>query len=509
MNTRLAVLALATAALAACEPNPSVTGPAAALQAARAADVSAAVSDAGAVYTLTNQVGGNAVAVFARGADGRLSAAGAVSTGGTGTGASLGSQSAVTLSDDGRWLFAVNAGSNDVSVFSVSPAGGLALASRTASGGTLPISLTVHGNVLYVLNAGGTGNISGLAVGTSGALTAIAGTTLPLSGSNVGPAQVSFRPDGRRLVVTEKNTNQLDVYAVDANGVASGPTTTASAGGTPFGFSFGHRNELFVSEATGSASSYELDATGGVSLVSGAVLTHQGAPCWAVVTNDGRIGFTGNGAGSVSAFAIAPDGAIGLVDANGGTALIGTDRHGDRGRTHRGDPALRAGARRGRHAGTGTDQHQLAQQRQASAACGAPGPGSAAQLLGVHLRQLHADRAVARGLRSAVSGARAHDRRHSHARVPALRRRARQRQPRPGARPPGHHPSQRAGQRPPHLGRVQHPLLAELRADRQGGDDSLHRVWRVPSQRRRLPGMGPAHPAAARRIASCSLTPPT
>src|SRR2546430_10024943 len=70
MTPRLAVLALATAALAACEPNPSVTGPAAALQAARAADVSAAVSDPGAVYTLTNQVGGNAVAVFARGADG-------------------------------------------------------------------------------------------------------------------------------------------------------------------------------------------------------------------------------------------------------------------------------------------------------------------------------------------------------------------------------------------------------------------------------------------------------
>src|SRR2546430_12642813 len=293
LTVALAVLALATGALAGCGPDPSVRGPAAALQAAGAADVSAAVSDPGAVSTLTNQVGGNAVAVFARGADGRLTAAGTVSTGGTGTGASLGSQSAVTLSDDGRWLFAVNAGSNDVSVFSVSPPG-LALASRTASGGTLPISLTVHGNVLYVLNAGGTGNISGFAVGTSGALTAIAGTTRPLSGSNVGPAQVSFSPDGRRLVVTEKNTNQLDVYAVDANGVASGPTTTASAGGTPFGFSFGHRNELFVSEATGSASSYELDATGGVSLVSGAVLTHQGAPCWAVVTNDGRIGFTGD-----------------------------------------------------------------------------------------------------------------------------------------------------------------------------------------------------------------------
>src|SRR5438876_11270017 len=264
MNTRLAVLALATAALAACEPNPSVTGPAAALQAARDAGASAALADPGAVYTLTNQVGGNAVAVFARGADGRLTAAGTVSTGGTGTGASLGSQSAVTLSDDGRWLFAVNAGSNDVSVFSVSPGGGLALASRTASGGTLPISLTVHGNVLYVLNAGGTGNISGLAVGTSGALTAIAGTTLPLSGSNVGPAQVAFSPDGRRLVVTEKNTNLIDVYAVGRSGLASGPVSAASAGATPFGFAFGPRNLVFVSEAAdpGSASSYMLGRGG-------------------------------------------------------------------------------------------------------------------------------------------------------------------------------------------------------------------------------------------------------
>lgn len=322
MNTRLAVLTLAAATLAACEPNHTLTGPAAALQAQRDANVSADFSGPGAVYTLTNQVSGNAIAVFSRGADGRLTAAGTVATGGLGTGASLGSQGAVALSNDGRMLFAVNAGSNDVSVFNVGPAG-LTLASRTSSGGTLPISLTVHGNVLYVLNAGGTGNISGFAVGTDGVLTAIASATLPLSGSNVGPAEVQFSPDGSHLVVTEKNTNLLDVYAVDANGAASWLTTTASAGGTPFGFAFGLRNDLFVSEAAGSASSYVLDASGTPVLASGAVSTHQGAPCWAVVTQDGRFGFTGNGAGSVSAFTIAPDGAISLVDATGGTALIG------------------------------------------------------------------------------------------------------------------------------------------------------------------------------------------
>jgi len=322
MTRHFAFIALAAVALAACEQNRSLTSPAASLQAARDADVTGDLAGPGAVYTLTNQVGGNAVAAFTRGADGRLASAGSVATGGTGTGASLGSQGAVSLSNDGRRLFAVNAGSNDVSVFAVSPTG-LALASRTASGGTLPISLTVHGNVLYVLNAGGSGNISGFTLGASGDLTPIAGATLPLSGSTVGPADVQFSPDGSRLVVTEKNTNLLDVYAVDANGVASGPTTTASAGGTPFGFAFGLRNDLFVSEAAGSASSYVLDASGTPALVSGPVSTHQGAPCWAVVTADGRLGFTGNGAGSVSAFAIAPDGAIRLVDANGGTALIG------------------------------------------------------------------------------------------------------------------------------------------------------------------------------------------
>src|SRR5712691_8372979 len=134
MTKHFAFLALATAALAACEQNRGITDPAAAiassLQAQHNSDGSDGSDGPGAVYTLTNQVAGNAVAVFTRGADGRLTAAGTVATGGAGTGASLGSQSAVSLGNDGRRLFAVNPGSNDFSVFVVSPAG-LALASRT------------------------------------------------------------------------------------------------------------------------------------------------------------------------------------------------------------------------------------------------------------------------------------------------------------------------------------------------------------------------------------------
>ena len=324
MNKLWAIGALAFG-VAACSQGGSIAGPAvdrAPQILARAAKDDGA-DEPGAVYTLTNQVTGNAVAVLARAADGTLTAAGSFATGGIGTGVGLGSQGAVTLSNDGRLLFAVNAGSSDVSVFRVS-SDGLSLLSRTPSGGSQPTSVTVSGSVVYVLNAGGAGNISGFTVSNSGELTPIPGSTKSLSNAAAGPAQVSFSPDGRQLVVAEKATSRLDVYPVDESGVAGDRTSFASAGGTPFGFAFGLHNVLFVSEASapGSASSYTLSRGGALQLVSGVVVTHQGAPCWAVVTNNGRFGFTGNGSGSVSAFSIAPDGTISLVAPNGASAVI-------------------------------------------------------------------------------------------------------------------------------------------------------------------------------------------
>jgi 6-phosphogluconolactonase len=320
MNKLWIVAALA--ALAACSQDRNVTGIAADRRIDVARDAEP-LDGPGAVYALTNQVNGNAVAMYARATDGTLSWIGSVATGGLGAGSGLGSQGAIALSDDGRWLFAVNAGSNDISAFRVTD-DGLSLVSRVASGGTRPISLTVQGNVLYVLNAGGAGNISGFTVSSRGALTPIAGSTQPLSASGVGPAQVSLSPSGRWLVVTEKTTNRVDIFSVGSSGVASLVTANASAGGTPFGFAFGHRDELFVSEAAGSASSYLLDRDGSLDVASGAVLTQQGAPCWAVVTRNGNFGYTANAqGGSISGFAIARDGSISLIDANGATAVVG------------------------------------------------------------------------------------------------------------------------------------------------------------------------------------------
>src|SRR5437867_1613743 len=325
MHRHIALAALA-AGVAACSQDRAITGPAAATAARLAASAAAADGAPGAVYTLMNLTSGNAVAVFARAADGTLTAAGTVATGGTGTGSGLGSQGALAVSDDGRWLFAVNAGSNDVSIFRVTPTG-LSWTSRIPSGGTKPISVTVHGKLLYVLNGGGSGNITGFALDNHGGASAIVDDTRPLSGAAVDPAQVTFSPDGRWLVVTEKNTNRIDVYAVGPDGVASGPTPQAPAGAgiKPFGFAFGLRNELIVSEAaTGSASSYTLGSSGRVTLVSGAVATHQGAPCWVGVTKDGRFAYSANAAsGTISGFAVGTDGSLSLLDASGVTATVG------------------------------------------------------------------------------------------------------------------------------------------------------------------------------------------
>ena len=71
------------------------------------------------MYALTNAPTGNAVMVWDRADDGSLTPAGSYATGGLGSGAGLGSQGAIVLSKDNRWLFAVNAGSNDISSFQV------------------------------------------------------------------------------------------------------------------------------------------------------------------------------------------------------------------------------------------------------------------------------------------------------------------------------------------------------------------------------------------------------
>ena len=285
---------------------------------------------AGAVYVLTNQVE-NTVAVFRRTTDGHLNAAGEFSTGGAGNPVAippdpptdpLASQGALVFGSGNQFLFAVNAGSNEISVLSVGRTG-LDLVDVVDSGGVRPISLTVHDNLLYVLNEGGTPNITGFTVGNDGTLTPLAGSTQPLiGGTGADPAEVSFNTDGTLLIVTEKLGNRLDTYIVDQNGLPSAPIANASSGMTPFGFSFNNDDSLIVSEAFGgapnqsAASSYSSDQTGVLSVISGSVPNSQTASCWVMIPNNGMRAIVSNtGSGTISTYDINGNGMLTLGNA--------------------------------------------------------------------------------------------------------------------------------------------------------------------------------------------------
>jgi len=287
----------------------------------------------GAVYTMSNAAEGNTVLVFDRDLVGKLTPAGEFDTGGLGTGAGLGNQSALIIDPANRWLFVVNAGSNDVSVFAIGQ-DDLTLMDRKPSGGERPISLTYARNLLYVLNAGGgvgtADSITGFSVGADGMLTPIPGSTRSLSSADTGPAQISFNADGDVLVVTEKATSRIDTFLVDSNGVAGPVNPHVSSGTTPFGFAFGKRDQLIVSEAAGGAidlgsvSSYQLGKDGSLAVISPSVGTTETAACWQIVTNDGRFTYTTNaGSSTISGYRVDFDGSLTLLDTDGRTGNTG------------------------------------------------------------------------------------------------------------------------------------------------------------------------------------------
>jgi 6-phosphogluconolactonase len=292
----------------------------------------------GAVYVLTNQTE-NSIAVFLRNnKDGTLTPAGTFPTGGAGNPTAippdpptdpLASQGSLVLSE--QLLFAVNAGSNEISVLGVGKSS-LSLLDKVASGGIRPISLTVYENLLYVLNEGGTPNITGFTIGEDGTLTPLAGSTRPLiGGPTADPAQVGFSPDGSLLVVTEKMGNRLDTYPVNANGLPDAPFDNPSNGITPFGFAFTEDWYLIVSEAFGGmpgqskVSSYDSAAGGLLDVISGSVPNGQTASCWVVISNNGKYAYVSNtGSGTISSYYINDNGTLELAEAVAGSTGAGS-----------------------------------------------------------------------------------------------------------------------------------------------------------------------------------------
>jgi len=288
------------------------------------------------VFVQTNSADQNEVLAFRRTVGGTLLAAGQFRTGGFGTGVSIGpfpdavnSQGALAATADGRYLFAVNAGSNDISAFAVTDQG-LRLVATVGSGGGEPVSVATHGSLLYVANKFGAGGIVGFTVGSDGQLTPLSGSARPLSSPGAGPAQLSFTPDGAFLVLTEMLVDRIVTYKINAQGRPGLPQAHNSAGQTPFGFAFDPEGRLIVSEAfqdapNGSAaSSYRLNAAAVPAVISASVPTHQTSACWTVITPNGEYAYVSDSlSGAITGYRIQPSGTLVALGNNGLTAETG------------------------------------------------------------------------------------------------------------------------------------------------------------------------------------------
>jgi 6-phosphogluconolactonase len=284
---------------------------------------------AGFVFSQTNNPKGNSVYVFKRKADGTIKLFETIKTGGKGTSSQqpfglpvVDSADSVILSADHKLLFVVNDGSNTVTSFRVTP-GGITRAHTVKSGGVLPISLAVHGNLLYVLN-GVSGSVKGFSFDSHGKLTAIPHSTqsLSISGANGVAADIGFNPTGKWLVVTMRdlplttgtngNPGVIDTFKVASNGSIGHAIATTAATPTPFGFRFLPSGIMVDTsagtvktvnnapppltdgaQANGSLQTYKLGANGKLSPISN-VASGGRAACWVVLSKDNRYAFVTN-----------------------------------------------------------------------------------------------------------------------------------------------------------------------------------------------------------------------
>jgi len=283
----------------------------------------------GHVYVNDNTKGTNTIGAFDRHADGSLSPVpgSPFAAGGAGTGSGLASQGAIQITQDGRFLIAVDAGSNQVSVLRIHFHGSLSLVPGgvASSGGTLPDSIAVHGNLVYVANSGNGGsNYTGFRLGFDGRLFPIPGSTVTLA-ANAAPGDVLFNGTGTKLVGTEVGPSVIDSFTVGFDGrLTAAPGSPFKAEGLgPFGSEFRPTDphQLFVSNAhntaadSGTISAFTDSRNGTLtSVLASPFADGQMAPCWVEISHDGQFLFTVNTAsGTISRFQIADGGVLTLL----------------------------------------------------------------------------------------------------------------------------------------------------------------------------------------------------
>lgn len=282
---------------------------------------------------MTNMTASNQIVAFYREMNGTLTYVGTFPTFGTGTGTRevsaatandgidpLASQDSLALSPDGRYLFAVNAGSNSISSFKIGNNGVPILVDVRPSGGVQPNSMSVLGNLLYVSHVGNAANdfasnLTGFLINNNGRLYPIPGATHSLSTVNAQPSQVLFNLDGSKLVVSELSTNHLSVFQVNHDGSLMGPIINTASGTLPFGSLFLSSGVLLVTEAgTSALSSYALSPDGSLNAISGSVPNGQMTSCWVAAARNEQFAYTSNTlSGTIAIYRIASNGEVNFI----------------------------------------------------------------------------------------------------------------------------------------------------------------------------------------------------
>ncbi|MEU1505370.1 beta-propeller fold lactonase family protein [Kitasatospora sp. NPDC005748] len=252
-----------------------------------------------AVFVQTDDPAGNRIIAYRRADDGRLTPAGSYDTQGLGgvldgsVADHLASQGSLTYDPEHALLYAVNAGSDTVSVFSVD-GDRLALRQVVGSGGRFPVSVAVHDDAVFVLNALDGGSVQGYTV-HDGRLHERADWNRCLGlDPNAAPqftntpGQVGFTGEGDQLVVTTKaNGSNLLVFGLDRSGTpADSPVVTHLPGAVPFAFVPHGRHGLQLAEAgTNAVATFAVHPDGTASQQAFAA-TGQSATCWIVAVRD-------------------------------------------------------------------------------------------------------------------------------------------------------------------------------------------------------------------------------
>ncbi|GAB2196197.1 lactonase family protein [Sessilibacter sp. MAH4] len=282
------------------------------------------------VATLTNDLENNELMVFAQlpGQQG-LKLIQSIATGGTGLQAALGNQDGLIVSEDGNYLYAINPGSDSLSVFAIKSTG-VELIQTVSSQGIMPLSLTQNDDLLFVLN-GGSDSIAGFSINSDGTLAFIDESLGQLSSTGTAPAQVSFTPDGAFLIVTEKVTGVISTFPVTDDGVIGERAGIASEKPFPFGFDFDRFGHVLVSEANpfgtdgGSVTSYNISASGNLELLDSAELNGQRATCWLKTGKGGRFAYVSNTfSETISLYSVDRDGDLVLTGDDGLVAELET-----------------------------------------------------------------------------------------------------------------------------------------------------------------------------------------